>query len=77
MKEFIFSKILGLLPVALLKKLFHKHFSRSLIIDFGKPIFAKRLSVAASKIHKFLASFMKSVLECIFYRKKSKNRAHV
>ena len=76
-KEFIFSKILGLLPVALLKKLLHRYFSRSLIIDFRKPIFAERLSVAASKIHKFPTSFMKSVLECIFYQKKLKNRGHV
>ena len=61
-KEFIFSKTLGLLPLALLKKLLHKYFSRSLIIDFRKPIFTDRLSVAASKIYKFLTSFMKSVL---------------
>ena len=77
MEEFIFSKILGLLPVALLKKVLHMYFSRSLVIDFRKPILAERLSVAASEIHKFLTSFMKLVPECIFYRKKSKNRAHV
>ena len=76
-KEFIFNKVLGLLPAALLKQLLDRYFSRSLIIDFRIPIFTERLSVAASKIHKFLTSFMKSVLECVFYRKKSKNRAHV
>ena len=37
-------------------------FSRSLITDFRIPIFTERLPVAASKIHKFLTSFLKSVL---------------
>ena len=73
-KKLIFSKILGLLPVTLLKELLHMYFSGSLIIDFRKPIFAELLLVFASKIHEFLTSFMKSVLECIFYPKKSKIR---
>ena len=60
-KEFIFSKILRLLHAALLKKLLHRYFSRSFIIDLRIPIFTKLSSVAASKIHKFLTSFMKSV----------------
>ena len=34
------------------------------MIDFRIPIFAERLSVTASKIQKFLTSFMKSVLVC-------------
>ena len=63
-KGFIFKKLLGLLPVALLKKHLHRYFSRSLIIDIKIPIFTKRLSVATSKIHKFLTSFIKSVLVC-------------
>ena len=63
-KEFIFSKILRLLPVALLEKLLHSYFSRSLIIDFRIPIFTERLSEATSKIHKFLTSFIKSLLVC-------------
>ena len=42
MKEFIFSKILAILPVALLKKIFRRYFSRSLIIDLRIPIY-KRL----------------------------------
>ena len=63
-KEFLFSKILKLLLVALLKKLLHRYISRSLIIDFRIPIFIERLSAATSKIHKFLTSFMKSVLVC-------------
>ena len=62
MKEFIFRKILGLLPAALLKQLLNRYFSRNLIVDFRKSIFTKRLSVAASKIHKFPTSFIKSVL---------------
>ena len=77
LKEFIFSKILALLPIALLKKLLHRYFSRSLIIDSGIPIFKERLSVAASKTHKFLTSFMKLVFVCwnrylLFYRHQSK-----
>ena len=62
MKEFIFSKILGLMSVALLKKLLHKDFSRSLIIDFRIPILTERLSMAASKIRKFFTFFVKSVV---------------
>ena len=46
-KEFIFSKTLALLPVVLLKKLLHRHFSRGLIIDMKISIFTERLSVAA------------------------------
>ena len=65
-KEFIFSKTLGLLPLALLKKLLHKYFSRSLIIDFRIPIFTERLSMAVL-----------SMAECIFHRHKSNNRVHV
>ena len=61
-KEFIFNKILGLLLVALLTKILHSYFSRNLIIDFRITIFTERLSVTASKIHKFLTSFVKSVL---------------
>ena len=41
MKEFIFSKILAILPVALLKKIFHRYFSRSLIIDLRIPIYRR------------------------------------
>ena len=63
-KEFIFSKIFRLLPVALLVKLLHRYFSRSLIIDFRIAVFTIRLSVTASKIHKFFTSSMKSVLVC-------------
>ena len=64
MKKFTFSKILGLSPVALLKKHIHGYFLRSLVIDFGIPNFKERLSVAASKIRKFLTSLMKLVLGC-------------
>ena len=53
MKEFSFSKILGLLPVALVKKLLHRYFSRSLIIDLRIPIFTERLSVAASSANRY------------------------
>ena len=63
-EELIFSKILGLLPVTLLKKLLHWYFSRSLIINFRIPIFTKCLSVATSKIHRFLTSFLKLVFLC-------------
>ena len=53
MKEFSFSKILGLLPVALVKKLLHRYFSRSLIIDLRIPIFTERLSVAVSSANRY------------------------
>ena len=58
----IFSRILGYLPGALLKKLLHIYFSRSLIIDFRILIFTEGLPAAASKIHRFVTSFMKSEL---------------
>ena len=86
-KEFIFNKVLELLPVALLKQLLDRYFSRSLIIDFRIPIFTERLSVAAqnSQISHFfcetgtcmLKSIFAFLIECIFYRHKSKNRVHV
>ena len=45
--------MLGPLPLALLKKLLHRNFSRSLIADFRIPFFTERLSVAALKITNF------------------------
>ena len=55
MKEFIFSKIVGLLPVTLLKKLLH----RSLIIDF-------RITILQNPFQwLLLTSFTKSVVEII------------
>ena len=64
MKQVIFSKILGLLPVTLLKKrtpsqVFFKEFNHR----FQNTYFTDGLSVAAPKIHKFLISFMKLILE--------------
>ena len=56
-KEFIFSKIVGLLPVTLLKKLLHWYFSRSLIIDF-------RITILQNPFQwLLLTSFTKSVVE--------------
>ena len=52
-KEFVFSKILGLLPVAFLKNSLTGYFSRSLIIDFRKPVFTERLPVAASITNRY------------------------
>ena len=51
--ELIFSNVLGLLSIALLKKLLHRYFARSLIIDFRMPIFIECLSFAALKITNF------------------------
>ena len=56
-KEFMCSKIIGLLPVALVKELLHRHFSRCLVIDFRMLIFTERLCTN-------LNLFMKSVFVC-------------
>ena len=65
MKQFILSKILGLLPVTLLKKPSSRVLFKEFDHKFRNTYFTERLSVAASasKIHKFLTSFMKLVLE--------------
>ena len=63
MKQFILSKILGLLPVTLLKKTSSRVLFKEFDHKFRNTYFTERLSVAASKIHKFLTSFMKLVLE--------------
>ena len=63
MKQFILSKILGLLPVTLLKKSSSRVLFKEFDHKFRNTYFTERLSVAASKIHKFLTSFMKLVLE--------------
>ena len=48
------------MPVALLKKLIHRYFLKSLTIDFKIPIFTERLSVVASKIYKFVTTFFQN-----------------
>ena len=63
MQQFILSKILGLLPVTLLKKTSSRVLFKEFDHKFRNTYFTERLSVAASKIHKFLTSFMKLVLE--------------
>ena len=63
MKQFILSKILGLLLVTLLKKTSSRVLFKEFDHKFRNTYFTERLSVAASKIHKFLTSFMKLVLE--------------
>ena len=63
MKQFILSKILGLLLVTLLKKTSSRVLFKEFDHKFRSTYFTERLSVAASKIHKFLTSFMKLVLE--------------
>ena len=63
MKQFILSKILGLLPVTLLKKPSSRVLFKEFDHKFRNTYFTERLSVAASKIHKVLTSFMKLVLE--------------
>ena len=63
MKQFILSKILGLLLVTLLKKTSSRVLFKEFDHKLRNTYFTERLSVAASKIHKFLTSFMKLVLE--------------
>ena len=63
MKQFILSKILGLLLVTLLKKTSSRVLFKEFDHKFRNTYFTERLSVAASKIHKFLTSFMKLVFE--------------
>ena len=66
-KELIFSKILGLLTVILLKKTPLQVCFQEFDHGFQNTYFTERFLMAASKIHKFLTSFMKSILQIIVY----------
>ena len=66
-KELIFSKILGLLTVILLKKTPLQVCFQEFDHRFQNTYFTERFLMAGSKIHKFLTSFMKSVLQIIVY----------
>ena len=66
-KELSFSKILGLLTVILLKKTPLQVCFQEFDHRFQNTYFTECFLMAASKIHKFLTSFMKSVLQIIVY----------
>ena len=66
-KQFIFSKILGLLPVTLLKKPHSQVLFKEPDHRFQNIYFTERLSVAASKIHKFLTFLWNQYLKWNFY----------
>ena len=63
MNELIFSKIVGLLPITSLKKTPSQVFFKEFDHRLQSTYFTECFSVAAPKIHKFLTSFMKLVLE--------------